>query len=465
MIKIQPFHLLLAGLFFFAIGLLANVIYSSGEIFALMRLFMGISFFSAFFLALRSHQFAPEHRIYLKVFLILLVYVAILAIPNYMRFYWLQGMRVRIALEVAYYSMFAFGLVVLTLDYQRIVLLVKILLVGSVAMFLLCIPRMDAAAVIFEERRRLANDAAFAEAGGVGAYQAQMSMAYIYLSSFLLIFALRIKPYWQMLAASSLAFVLITAFYYSKRATLLDLLATMALFIVVHGFLTGRFGGLRKFQFIAFGALGVLAVGLGVQFFGGGADILFERLVRRFDEFRAPDYQLQEFGRIREVQMWFAQASPLNKLLGAGPLGFHRSGATDNVTTGLHIGWAKLFVKGGPVLVFFVAWIFWRNFTCAWRHRHRPSAIIGLSLPPLFATSMLHSSVFDVVPAGFVVAFALFLYPALFSLENRGLAPQKGDLTFKGKQARTEHREGRAAPLPPPRRLPRPMAARSRFRA
>lgn len=413
-----PYYFIIAGMAFLFTGAFAQIFFSSNEIFALARLAMGICFFGAFFLCYFSEQFKPEHRKYAHVFVGILIYVFLLSIPNFMKFYGVQGARVTIALEFAYFSMIAFGLVWLTLTYDQIKILLKGLLLASVMIFLFMIPKMDAGSVAYLENRNQALHL-IREGGGVDVYTAQMSLAYLYAMIFLASFAIRMSFTWRFVAVFSLAFVLITAIYYSKRSTFLDLVVVGMLFVFVHGLVAGRFGGAKRIKFVLFVGLAGCAILSAIVFFGDGSQILVERLVGRFDEFSMPGFNIMEFSRIYEVRVWWSEASFLNKILGGGAIYYFRSGVTGEPTVSLHIGWASLYSKGGPPLLLYFLWIYWGNFKCAFFHRRRPSAVVGMTLPVFFGFAMIHSTVFGPLFAGLAVALSLFLYPALFAIEDR----------------------------------------------
>jgi len=165
----------------------------------------------------------------------------------------------------------------------------------------------------------------------------------------------------------------------------------------------------------------VLGIGVAVvlaMYFLGASGILLERLLSRFETLDSVD-ALRNFSRIYEVKVAWHEAPWRVRIFGGGSLYYHYSGVTGFLTDELHIGWAKLYLKGGVVAVFFFVWIFLENFRKAVRCFRRPSFAIGVTLPVFVALGLSHSTIFGARSvASFSVALSLFLFPALYSLEN-----------------------------------------------
>jgi hypothetical protein len=423
MLRLNPFNLILVGLGIYFLGSLGFVYTDHGHAWILARFGSAGCFFLAFFWQLRVGAFCPEHRKFAHAFLALLFYVACISFPDMTRFLGFAGWRAAFANAAVMYGFFAFGLTLMTLNYRELMFVLKALFAASVAMFVILIPRFDVQWVTYVASR---GQALMELEEGAAAYHYQMSLSYIFLSMFLISFSVRMRIWWHFLAVGSLGFVLITAFYYSKRATLLDLVVTLALFFVFYGLLAKHIKGVGRWVYIFGGAaLAMISLSIAALFFEGGLGILADRLFGRVEEFTelTDSGGLMEFSRIYEARMWFEQANVFVKIFGGGTHHYHISHATGEWTQGLHIGWAGLYLKGGAPLVFFFIWVYFYNIKTAFRVRSRPSFIVGLTLPLLYASSMLHSGMFGHLHASFGVALSLFLFPALYNLENRGGAP------------------------------------------
>ncbi len=457
--KLNPYYFILTGIVVMFIGGLWRIGPAGDQAYALLRFYAGICFWGAFLITFMQQRFAPEHRKYVYAFIGVLIYVGVISLPGFLEYFNFGGMRVHTALEFTKYGFVAFGLVLLTFDHKQIEMVLKFLIAGSIVLFICMLPFTDAQAAAEALSRRDAVAIAEEEAGGsAGVYQSLMSLTALYCTLALAVFSLKIGNIWRLLAVGSLACVLFTALYYSKRASLLDLTVTIGLFITVLGILSPRFPGVKKFQLLVFGFCGMVALLVGAQFFGAGLGIVWERLITRFDDIGRGE-ELWQFSRIYEARYWWAHAPFHVKILGAGSFGFHTSAVTGNFTHGLHIGWVLHFLKGGfPLLLFFI-WIYASNVLTALRNLNRASSFAGICLPVYFTITFAHSSIFGSQFASFAVALSLFLFPALFALEKRAMGHGRGTAPYRG-----THPGMRPRPRPSHQRGTPPLGAHPHMR-
>lgn len=435
------FKLLIAGASLYFIASSLFIYTGHGHAWILARFLVAGLFFSAFLRQFLSGRLARENAKYCNAFIFILLYTAMISIPDILQYSGYPGWQAAFANAAIIYGFIAFGVVLLSLTYCELILIFKTILSLSFVSFVLLFPQFDPQLAVIADTRR---DVFNAIGDSRNAYAFQMSLAYIFLVSFLVAPSLKTSLLWRTMATASLFFVLITALFYSKRATILDLGAALTLFLIAYGLMAGvriRSGKLRLG--IYGGILGVVFV-LANSFLGGNIDLLLGRVLDRFNDMPIVGPQsFMHFSRVYEVQAWFAGADFTTRLFGGGTHHWHLSAVTGQWTQGLHIGWAALFVRGGLPLVMFFLFIFADNIMQAIKFRNRPSSAIGLTLPLLIGFGMVHSTVFGSLHSGFAVAFSLFLYPALYRLENKAM-------TGSGSNP-YGFRSGRLVPLPHPR--------------
>lgn len=454
--KLNSFSLVLAGTVLFFFGGLINGWGGDERLWILVRLVTGICFFSAFALALVNKRFRPEQMVFVYVFLILLVYVGMISAPNFMRTYGMMGFRSALAGDFVSYGFLALGVTLLSFRYRETELFFKALLVASLALFVLLLPQLDPAWVGQAATRQ---EAGLAMGDDRGAYHIQLGLAVLFCVLFLASFAFKLSFIWRCAAAGSLAFVLIVAFYYAKRSTLIDVGIVLILFLCVHGMLSPLFGGVRRLQIFSYGALALAALAAGAYIFGDNIMVVAERVVMRFEELLFAG-GVEGHGRVREAQVAWQTAPLHHRILGAGSLHYITSAATGNMTNSLHIGWAHLYFRAGPPLVLFFVLILASNLWRAFRDRRRPSFLVGATLPVFIALAMSHSTVFGSLFSSFAVVLALFLSPALYSLESRafthGRSPRGAAVSERPAPPGYHARPGRPPFGPPPGHVGKP---------
>lgn len=423
------------------------------------RFATAIAFMGAFFLCLMEKRFAPEHRKYAIAFIVVAIYAAILSVPNLIRIHGVPGWRTSAAQEFVMYGFFAFGLSLLCLSYRDLVKVFKVILVCAITLFLLMIPKMDASFVGMAGTRA---QAMMDLQEDRSVYNVQMSLAVLYVCLFLAAFSLRLEKVWRLLAVASLALTLIVSFYYSKRSTFLDLSVAVALFVLIQAFISKQKSGKRAVR-IAVVVAGVAAVfAVGAFFFRGDVDVVTSRLFTRFDEILDPDRGgILGFSRILEARFLWAESPWHHRLFGAGSMFYFPSAVTGNMQHTLHIGWATVFLKGGVPLLLFFIWILFGNVRQALRCRHLPSSFAGIALAAFIAVTMSHSTIIGAHSAGFGIAMALFLYPAIHRHERRvrpgALHARAADAHFDA-PSRVPRTRSQPMPMPVFRRVFPPQA-------
>jgi hypothetical protein len=415
MTNLTPFNLLRIGLIGYFVAAILTVWGMPSHAWILARLLIAGLFFGAVFLALSEGKFSRESKVIVYAFIAVMAYAVLITSPNVVRFMGYMGFRSAIANDSIMYGMIAFGVASMSLNLSQLTYLYKLLLCLSLALFALLLPRLDVAWVAAAADR---STALMREDDFILPYHLQSGLSVLFPVLFLLSFALPLSWRWRMVGAASLFPAIVVGFYYMRRANIVDLAVVLTLLFVA-GFVLSRVDFQRKARLLGIFAGGAFAaLVLSLVVFRGALPDLMNRTFERFEVLFQPE-GLEKQGRVYEVVQWWTHAPAHHQIFGAGSASYHISAATGFYTSGLHIGWAALFLKGGLPLMLFALWLVLRNVRASFRHRDKPYFIAGFALPLFIASSMTHSTVIGGLPNGFAFALALFAFPAILQAARR----------------------------------------------
>lgn len=356
--------------------------------------------------AAQNEVFHKKFGRYFTALIIVFIYIALITLP-YLRGYMGQaGWRTVLANDFIALSALCWCLALGDISQRQLMNVIKLLILLTAVTFVVLLPFLDFAVVKMSDARTTK----FIEEDFLGVYRVLMALSSLAPVLMLLAYSLRLKLSWRLLTGAMMFGVLAVGLYYSKRATMLDVLVAASLFFVAT-FLFDQ--GKLAARLMTAGAIlcSVVLVGgllISRDTSDGPVGVLVERLESRLDSTASVG---RENVRIFESTSFFKYAPWKDRLFGKGLIGYQSYRGVP--TSHIHIGWVNFVYKGGWILFGFVLVLFWRNIVSSLRYRHRPYAMVGLVLPVYYAVSFAHSTVFGGQLSVLGVGLALFLHPII----------------------------------------------------